>query len=230
MSPAAVESKAAPKAPVTVSRYPLSARINHWTLATCFVFLGLTGLALFHPSLYWLTSFFGGGPLVRWLHPAVGVVLMIAWIPMFLRFWRANMPERGDGAWLKGAKEVLSGHEESLPEVGKYNAGQKLVFWSFSILVPALFITGILTWDQYFYGWTTIPQKRLAVLGHALFAIGMITVWVVHAYAAVWVRGTIQAMTRGYVTGGWAWRHHRKWLRDLFAGRRKGPTPTALAE
>ena len=36
----------------------------------------------------------------------------------------------------------------------------------------------------------------------ALLAIGMITVWIVHFYAAIWVRGTIQAMTRGYVSGG----------------------------
>ena len=25
--------------------------------------------------------------------------------------------------------DVLTGHEERLPEVGKYNAGQKMVFW-----------------------------------------------------------------------------------------------------
>jgi formate dehydrogenase subunit gamma len=27
-------------------------------------------------------------------------------------------------------------------------------------------------------------------------------------------------MTRGTVTGGWAWKHHRKWLREEAA---KGP-------
>jgi formate dehydrogenase subunit gamma len=42
-------------------------------------------------------------------------------------------------------------------------------------------------------------------------------VWIIHVYAAIWIRGTIRAMTRGSVTGGWAWRHHRKWLRDLVA-------------
>ena len=26
-------------------------------------------------------------------------------------------------------------------------------------------------------------------------------------------------MTKGKVTGGWAWRHHRRWLRDLVAGK-----------
>jgi formate dehydrogenase subunit gamma len=40
-----------------------------------------------------------------------------------------------------------------------------------------------------------------------------IVIWIIHVYAAIWVRGTISAMTRGTVTGGWGWRHHRKWLR-----------------
>jgi formate dehydrogenase subunit gamma len=44
-------------------------------------------------------------------------------------------------------------------------------------------------------------------------------VWIVHVYAAIWVRGTIRAMTRGSVTGGWAWKHHRKWLRELVSGK-----------
>ena len=47
----------------------------------------------------------------------------------------------------------------------------------------------------------------------------MICVWIVHVYAAIWVRGTIRAMTRGHVTGGWAWRHHRNWLRELVTGK-----------
>ena len=77
-----------------------------------------------------------------------------------------------------------------------------------------------MVWDRYFYDFTIDPAEAVAVLAHALAAIGMITVWIVHVYAAVWVRGTIPAMTRGYVTGGWAWRHHRKWLRELVSGRK----------
>ena len=69
-------------------------------------------------------------------------------------------------------------------------------------------------WDQYFFQYTTIEQKRIAVLVHAIAALLAILVWIVHVYAAIWVRGTVRAMTRGSVTGGWAWRHHRRWLRQ----------------
>ena len=85
--------------------------------------------------------------------------------------------------------------EEKLPEVGKYNAGQKVVFWSMSILIIILICTGIVIWDQYFFPLTSIEQKRWAILVHALAAVTIICVWIVHVYAAIWVRGTIGAMT-----------------------------------
>jgi formate dehydrogenase subunit gamma len=82
-----------------------------------------------------------------------------------------------------------------------------------------LFFSGLVTWQQYFGDRFTIDQKRIAVLVHSVAAIVAICLWIVHVYAAIWVRGTISAMTRGKVTGGWAWRHHRRWLRDLVAGK-----------
>lgn len=208
-----------PGKPVTVDRYTGGARINHWITATCLVLLALSGLALFHPSLFFLTGLFGGGQWTRAIHPWIGVVLFFSFAGLFIRFWRANLWKGEDGTWLARLKDVLTGHEEKLPEVGKYNAGQKTVFWSMSLLIMVLILSGLVIWDQYFAAYSTIDQKRIAVLVHALAAVTIICVWIVHVYAAIWVRGTISAMTRGRVTGGWAWRHHRKWLRELVGGR-----------
>jgi formate dehydrogenase subunit gamma len=138
---------------------------------------------------------------------------------MFLRFWKANLWRAEDGTWLARLRYVLTNEEDKLPEVGKYNAGQKVVFWSMSILIIILICTGIVIWDQYFYPLTSIVQKRWAILVHSLAAVTIICVWIVHVYAAIWLRGTIGAMTRGQVTGGWAWKHHRKWFKELVSGR-----------
>lgn len=210
-SPGAVH----PGHPVQVDRYTLPARINHWITAVSLVLLALSGMALFTPSLFWLTGLFGGGQMTRVLHPWIGVVLFFSFTGLFLRFWKLNLPKREDGTWLARITDVLRGHEERLPEVGKYNAGQKFVFWSMSALILVLITSGIVMWDQYFYNFTTIEQKRIAILAHAVAAVFAICVWIIHVYAAIWVKGTIGAMTRGQVTGGWAWRHHRKWLREL---------------
>lgn len=204
--------------PVTVDRYTTAARINHWLTAACLVLLALSGLALFHPSLFFLTGLFGGGQTARIVHPWIGVVMLVSFAGLFLRFWRLNLWNRSDNAWLGRPRQVLSGDEEKLPEVGKYNAGQKLYFWLMSILIIVLFTSGIVIWQRYFSEYTSVQQQRIAVFVHSIAAIVAICVWIVHVYAVIWVRGTISAMTRGRVTGGWAWRHHRRWLRDLVSG------------
>jgi formate dehydrogenase subunit gamma len=208
-----------PGDPVKVDRYTGPARVNHWITATCLILLALSGLALFHPWLFFLTNLFGGGQNTRAFHPWIGVVLFISFSGLFVRFWRANLWKREDLTWLVQLPDVLADREEKLPEVGKYNAGQKAVFWLMVILILVLISSGFVIWDQYFLGFTTIEQKRLAVLAHAAAAVMIICVWIVHVYAAIWVRGTIGAMTRGQVTGGWAWRHHRKWLKELIGGK-----------
>jgi formate dehydrogenase subunit gamma len=212
---------------VQVRRYSGSARINHWIMAISFVLLLVSGLSLFHPSLFFLSGFFGGGTVVRWLHPWVGLIFAFGFLLLFIRFLPANLPERTDIAWLAKTRHVLAGRDEYLPEVGKYNAGQKLVFWSQGVLVPLLLITGFGLWtpglnflEQTIGFKATIDQKRLAALVHGVAAVAAIVVWIVHVYAAIWVRGTLNAMTRGTVSGGWGWRHHRRWLKSEVADGR----------
>ena len=216
-----------PGHPVVVGRYTPGARANHWVTAICLVLLALSGLAMFNPSLFFLTVLFGGGQWTRAIHPWIGVVLFFSFAGLFFRFFRLNLWRSEDSAWLAGFNDVLTAHEERLPEVGKYNAGQKLVFWSMSLLIIVLIVSGLIIWDQYFLAYTSIPTKRVALLLHTVAAVVIICVWVIHVYAAIWVRGTIGAMTRGRVTGGWAWRHHRRWLKALAARGGedlKGPT------
>jgi len=198
---------------IYVHRYSAFARVNHWITAITFVALTVSGLALFHPSLFWMTSLFGGGALTRAIHPWLGVILTISFFGMFLQFWRSNLWNRDDTQWVSQIGDVVKGDEEKLPELEKYNAGQKGVFWGQALLILVLFSTGLVIWDQYFGGYVSIDTNRLAALVHAVMAFFAIMLIVVHVYAGIWVRGSVASMTEGRVTGGWAWRHHRKWLR-----------------
>jgi formate dehydrogenase subunit gamma len=54
-------------------------------VAILFFMAGLSGLALFHPALFWLSNLFGGGPWTRILHPFMGVL-------MFVLFHRPGVP------------------------------------------------------------------------------------------------------------------------------------------
>jgi formate dehydrogenase subunit gamma len=209
----------------TLVRNTTAARINHWITAGCFILLLLSGLSMFHPMLFFLSNLFGGGQWTRAVHPWIGTVLLVSYLGLIVQFWRDNFWNRDDIAWMKAIDRVLVNQEEGVPEVGRFNAGQKFVFWSMALLVPVLFLTGLIIWEVYFGTTTSIEVQRVAVLIHSAAAIAAIIVWIIHVYAAIWVEGSVRAMTQGYVTPGWAYRHHRKWLRRLAASGSSGPTP-----
>lgn len=208
-----------------LTRNPTLTRINHWITAACFILMVLSGLAMFHPALFFLSELFGGGEWTRAIHPWIGIVLLLSYALLFLQVLPDNLWNRDDIAWLRAIRRVLLNQEEGVPPVGRYNAGQKFVFWSMSLLLPVLLLSGLVIWEVYFSTWTSIEQQRIAVVIHFLAATAAIIIWIVHVYAAIWVRGSVRSMTRGYVTPGWAWRHHRKWLREQARDQQLGGSP-----
>src|SRR5271165_4960740 len=93
-----------------IVRHTADARINHWIVAISFVLLALSGLALFHPALFWLTNLFGGGPWTRILHPFIGLVMVAAFYLLGAKMWRDNYFEQRDWIWLKKIKDEVTNH------------------------------------------------------------------------------------------------------------------------
>ncbi len=198
-----------------IERYSANERVNHWFTAITFVILAASGLALFHPSMYWLTNLLGGGTWTRILHPFVGVAMFVSFVFMVRSFWAHNKLSRSDYRWLARWRDVLNNRESELPDAGRYNAGQKLLFWVMLVTMLLLLVSGIVIWQPYFAPAFPITLVRLAVLTHACSAFVLILGIIVHIYAAFWVRGSIRAMTRGYVSQAWAKKHHAAWYREL---------------
>jgi formate dehydrogenase subunit gamma len=198
-----------------IVRYRAGTRINHWIVAISFVLLALSGLALFHPALFWLSNLFGGGPWTRILHPFIGVFMVLAFSLLAIKFWGDNRLQSRDWQWLRQIKDVVNNREENLPEVGRYNAGQKLLFYTIIVCLIALLLSGIVIWRAYFSLYFSIEVIRFASLLHAFSGFVLICAIIVHIYAAIWVKGSIRAMTRGTVSPGWAWKHHRAWFREI---------------
>jgi len=197
-----------------IVRYTERERVNHWIVAIAFVLAGLSGLAMFHPSLFWLSNLFGGGPWTRILHPFIGVVVFAAFVPEMRRFWDDNMIRDRDREWLRQWRDVVANREDKLPEVGRFNAGQKVLFWLMVICLITLFVTGLLIWRPWFAYYFPITLVRLATLLHSAAATIIIIGIIVHIYAAIWVKGSIRAMTQGTVSVKWAAKHHDGWLRE----------------
>jgi formate dehydrogenase subunit gamma len=201
--------------PHTLIRYDGNERWNHWATAGSFIMLALSGLALFHPSMFWWTDFFGGGQWTRALHPFIGLVMFASFFTMVFRYWNANMIDMDDIRWLLKVYLVLQNKEEGLPPVGKYNAGQKMLFFTLIACMLTLLLSGIVIWRRYFAMYFPIELIRIAALVHATAAFVLVSGILVHIYAAIWVRGSIHAMMYGTVTYGWALQHHPKWFRAM---------------
>ena len=202
-----------------IERHTRWQRAIHGATALLMVLMMLSGLALFHPALFFLSDLFGGGSWNRILHPWLGLVLGVSFLLLFLRFVVFNGWTGDDTKWLGQLGDVLGKRDERLPEIGKYNAGEKLVFWGFTLCVVVLVVTGFLLWDAAFAGGLPVRLRRLAAVLHTLAAWGAVLLLIVHVYAAIWVRGTMRGMTDGRVTAGWAWKHHRKWFREQIGGQ-----------
>lgn len=199
--------------PKDLKRYNASERANHWVVGISFILLALSGLAFFHPAFFPLTQLFGGGVWARILHPIIGWLMMIGFVLMYFRFRALNKMEPADREWLDRIGEMMDGNDHNMPEQGKYNGGQKMMFWAMSVCMLLLFVSGIILWRAYFS--FPVDVVRLGAVVHAAVAAIMIAMIFVHVYAALWVRGTVRAMVYGTVTRAWAKQHHRAWYRQV---------------
>ena len=150
-----------------IVRYSGSDRFNHWLVALLFVLAAISGLAFFHPSLFFLSNVLGGGQLSRILHPFIGVAMFVLFVVLYFKFWHHNILHKNDRQWLKQIGDVIADREERLPEVGRYNGGQKLLFWVMTITMLLLVLSGMAFWRPYFASNFHIDTVRLAAVVHA---------------------------------------------------------------
>lgn len=201
-----------------IERFKPADRANHWLTAITMILVALSGLALFHPAFFWFTNLFGGGTWTRILHPFIGVVLAVSFWFLAQRVHADNRITDADREWVRRIRDVLANRDQNLPEVGRYNAGQKYLFWIMVWTIALLLASGIVIWQPWFAPRFSIGLARVAVLIHALAAFVLTAGVLVHIYAVIWTKGTLSAMTRGFVSRAWAKHHHPGWYREVSKG------------
>jgi formate dehydrogenase subunit gamma len=200
-------------------RYSDGERMTHWVVAIGFVLAGLSGLAFFHPSMFFFSNLFGGGSWTRILHPFIGVVMFLAFLLMAKHHWGDNLAAEGDKEWRQKARDLLMGRHPQMPPAGKFNAGQKALFWVLVVSLVVLVVTGVALWRPWFAPLFSVALLRTSVLLHAVAAFVLIIAVIGHIYMAIWTKGSIRAMTRGTVPESWARMHHPLWHRQVTGGK-----------
>ncbi len=204
--------------PKNLLRYTPSERANHWLTAIVFFLAALSGLALFQPLYYPLTVLFGGGVWTRILHPFFGAAMFLFFAVMYSHFRQLNVMTPADKEWLRRAREMVNSDDRNMPEAGKFNGGQKLLFWLMVICMVLLLLSGVVIWRAYFSFLFPVGLIRLASVVHAASAAVMIGLILFHIYAAIWTSESLAAMVYGRVRRAWAKQHHPAWYREMTGG------------
>jgi formate dehydrogenase subunit gamma len=204
-----------------IERFKPMDRYAHWLLAISWVTLALTGLILSLGKsvllpLIGYTLFSWLAILAKNLHNFIGPILIIAVPLMFLRYVRDNGLGVEDLKWAINIIGYFKGHE--YPS-GKFNAGEKLVFWGvLVVLSTVLIISGLFlvfpNFDQ------TRSTMQTANIVHMIAAYLAIALALVHVYlGTIGMGDAYRAMRYGYVDESWAKHHHLRWYEDVVAGR-----------
>lgn len=201
-----------PAADRWIQRFSFEERAIHWLAAISFGYAALTGLSLWSHSLYWIAGVLGGGEAVRWGHPWGGTLFALV-LGLMYRSWARQMTlDADDRIWLRNVRKYASHDDEGLPESGRFNGGQKLLFWVQGLATLLLFASGLVLWFP-----SSMPRALLetSILVHPAVASVSIGAIIVHVYmGTAAIPGAFRGMVRGWVSPGWAASHHAKWYRE----------------
>ena len=207
-----------------IIRYAFPERLMHWTAAVSYVYLLLTGLAFWTPALYWLAIVLGGGFLSRALHPIVGLIfaVVVAWM---FALWRRDMRTTpADRQWRRAMGHYVRNEDGRVPPAGRFNYGQKALFWLMVWGALLLLVSGLVLWFPQAVPGDLRVVREIAVIVHAVTALLTIGGFIVHLYMGLAVvPGGLSAMLHGEVSERWARHHHPLWADHV----RAAPPPPA---
>lgn len=207
-----------------ITRFNGLERFTHWLTAVSFVVLGLTGLNLVFgkslllpvigPEAFTAISQFG-----KLAHNYLSFPFVLGILLMIVLWLRNNIPSGADIEWLKQGGGLLK--KGVHPPAGKFNAGQKLIFWLVVLGGIAVSVTGYIL--MFPFATTDIAGMQLAQLIHAIVSLLLVAVIIGHIYiGSIGMEGAFDAMGSGEVDLNWAKEHHSLWVKEEIGRARSG--------
>jgi formate dehydrogenase subunit gamma len=196
-----------------ILRFNAFERFSHWMTATCFIILALTGLnyifgkrllmPLIGPDAFASLSQWG-----KYAHVFLSWPFMLGVLFMIVVWVRDNIPSRVDVEWLRRGGGFLG---DAHPDAGRFNAGQKVIFWIVALGGIAMSVTGLIM--LFPFSAADINGMQIAQYVHATIGVIFIAVMIAHIYiGSLGMEGAYDAMGSGEVDLAWARRHHRLWV------------------
>jgi len=203
-------------------------RFSHWLTAVSFVALALTGLNITFGKIVLLPmvgpeTFSSLSQAAKYVHNFVSAAFVIGLVLIVGLWIKDNIPRKVDVDWVKqGGGFIKSKHASS----GRFNAGEKLVFWFALGAGAAVTISGYLLMFPFYV--TDIAGMQIAQVVHAVIAVLFVAVIIAHIYiGTLGMEGAFEAMATGDVDVNWAREHHDLWLAQQLASNERQPRPWA---
>ncbi|MCB1473355.1 MAG: formate dehydrogenase subunit gamma [Rhodobiaceae bacterium] len=222
----------------TITRFNGFERFGHWLLATSFIVLALTGLNLVY-GRYVLLPLIGADAFAEltWigkhLHNYLSAGFIIGLGIIFVLWVARNIPHYRDLIWMSkaGGLFVKGVH----PPSGKFNAGQKVIFWLVILGGVSISLSGwalLFPFEYAMFGktfefvnlfgfdlptqLTPLQEMQLAQLWHSIVAVVLTAVILAHIYiGSIGMEGAFDAMGSGEVDLNWAKEHHNLWVEEV---------------
>ena len=207
-----------------VTRFNAFERFTHWLTATAFIILAISGLNyIFGKRL--LLPLIGPEAFATWsqwakfAHNYISWAFILGMLIMLVVWIRDNIPDRYDAAWLRAGGGFFG---ERHPPARRFNAGQKLIFWSVILGGIALSATGIVM--LFPFSTVEINGIQWAQYIHATVGVVLIAIMIAHIYiGSLGMEGAYDAMGSGEVDLAWARAHHSVWVEEEQARNASGP-------
>jgi formate dehydrogenase subunit gamma len=215
----------------TIERFNLLDRAVHWMTASTFVILALSGLnltfgrflilPLIGPEAFAALSLWG-----KIAHNFLAFPFTLGIVLMLLLWVKDNIPNGRDVAWF-AAGGGLVGKGRHPPAAGRFNGGQKMVFWLTVLGGAAVAVSGYVL--VFPFAFTDIAGQQLSHIVHGVLSVVMIAAIMAHIYiGSIGMEGAFDAMGSGQVDLNWAREHHALWVEQETA-RGRGAAPPAGA-
>jgi formate dehydrogenase subunit gamma len=208
-------------------RFSTFERLVHWMTASCFIILALSGLNITfgRPLLLPLIgpeAFTAWSQWAKYAHNYLSFPFTLGVFLIFMMWIAWNIPNRVDVEWLKEGGGMV-GHRH--PPAGRFNGGQKLIYWIVVLGGGAIAASGYLLMFP-FYG-TNIADMQVAQVVHGVVAVLFVAAMLGHIYiGTIGMEGAFEAMWDGTVDVNWAKEHHSLWAeQEIAKGHVSAPPP-----
>lgn len=221
----------APESGIRILRFGAIERFAHWLTATAFIILGITGLnfvfgkrllmPLIGPDAFSTWSIWAklAHDFVSWAFMVGVLIMLVAWV------WD-NLPDRYDASWLKAGGGMFDRSNRTHPPAARFNAGQKIIFWTVVLGGIALSISGFLLLFPFAYA--DVSGMQTAQYVHGIVGVVMVAIILAHIYiGSLGMEGAYEAMGSGTVDLNWAKEHHSAWVakQEARGGMASRPAP-----